>query len=113
MSIDGVTKGPAPSAGLPGTSSVQGKTATDFSVAAKNPVSPTEAVWLDRVRSGEVDVGTYLDHKIDEAMAHLQALPSERTAHVREMLRAELLHDPLLADLIKQATGRSVPDLGE
>ena len=74
--------------------------------AAEVKASPA----LAGVRSGALDVKGYLDAKVHEATAHLTHLtPAQRSA-VEGAVRAQLVADPHLRDLVQQATGQAVPD---
>jgi hypothetical protein len=72
-------------------------------------VAPVAASPLDQVRSGQIDVARYLDLKVEEATAHLKALPPGQLESIRSALRDRLATDPALADLVKMATGRLLP----
>jgi hypothetical protein len=74
---------------------------TDKSAA----IAPTNPTPLDRLKSGDIHLDAYLDIKVDEATKHLAALPPKELSDVRKMLRDRLATDPLLADLVKSATG--------
>ena len=69
-----------------------------------------EATDLDRVRAGEVPVSAWIDGRVEAATAHLvDKLPADQLAFVRDSLRRQLTTDPLLADLVKAATGAAPP----
>jgi hypothetical protein len=70
--------------------------------------APTTA--LQRLQAGEIDSGTYLDIKVQEATMHLSALPPAQLSAVRAALRIRMTTDPTLVDLARVATGR-VPDI--
>jgi hypothetical protein len=94
-------------AGAPSAESAQlDPTASAFAMPAVEPV-PTSP--LDLVRSGRIDVARYLDLKVEEATAHLRALPPAQLASIRSTLRDRLATDPALADLVKIAAGRPLP----
>ncbi len=60
---------------------------------------------LEELRAGRVDVSGYVDLKVDEATAHLAALPRAQLDAIRDALRDRLRNDPALADLVRAATG--------
>ncbi len=61
---------------------------------------------LARLRSGQIDLNQYLDQKVDQATAHLGALPAQQRSAIREALRAQMSSDPALTDLVQKATGQ-------
>ncbi|MDP9001353.1 MAG: hypothetical protein M3O46_14725 [Myxococcota bacterium] len=63
------------------------------------------------VRTGKLDVGGYLDLKVNEATAHLAALPIPELEAIRSALRDRMASDPTLVELVRRATGR-LPDPG-
>ena len=64
---------------------------------------------LEQVRSGQIDVATYLDQKVDEATSHLSALPGAQLDAIRDALRDRLAADPSLVDLVSAAAGQPSP----
>jgi hypothetical protein len=64
---------------------------------------------LEQVRSGQIDVATYLDRKVDEATSHLAALPAAQLDAIREALRDRLAVDPSLVELVRAAAGQPPP----
>ncbi len=60
---------------------------------------------LDELRAGKIDVNRYVDLKLDEATAHLKGLHTSELAHIRDVLRDKIVHDPQIADLVRQAAG--------
>lgn len=75
--------------------------------------SPTAPSSLDLLRAGQIDVGRYLDLKVDEATAHLSALPRAELEAIRGALRDRLAVDPTLVELVRAAaaadTGKPAP----
>ena len=69
------------------------------------PVSRTDSP-LERWRAGEINLDAYIDLKVERATAHLSRLPPAELARVRAMLRARIIMEPELRDLLRQATGR-------
>lgn len=113
MGIDGIGKKgpPAPpppkDAGGPVRS---GEATRPFDASKAASAASTNAVEaprtaLDRFRAGEIDVNGYVDMKVDEATAHLQALPPSQLEQVKASLRERLTTDPSLVDLVRAATG--------
>ena len=64
---------------------------------------------LERYRAGEIDIGEYLDIKVDEATAHLAGLAAQDLQSIRSALRERLASDPTLLELVRTATGH-VPE---
>ena len=79
----------------------------EVSTPAAASVSATSA--LGKLQSGQVDVGGYLDLKVDEATAHLEAMPAAQLEAIRGALRERLATDPTLVDLVRTATGQLPP----
>jgi hypothetical protein len=71
--------------------------------AGIDEVAPVAPSILDQVRSGQIDVARYLDLKVEEATAHLRALPPDQLASIRSTLRDRLASDPALAGLVEVA----------
>lgn len=62
---------------------------------------------LEGVQRGEVELDTYLDVRVDEAVGHLEGkLSPEQLEFVREELREQLRNDPVLLELVRRATGQ-------
>jgi len=79
--------------------------------AAAHGAAPVDAppTALERYRAGEIDIGGYLDLKVDEATAHLAGLPAHDLQAIRSTLRERLASDPTLLELVRTATGH-VPE---
>jgi hypothetical protein len=116
MGIDRVGKNgvPAPSPEASGPS--RSKEATSSFVAVESSRAPNAPVAVDaahvaleRFRGGQIDLHGYLDLKVDEATAHLSALPRVELDAVRAALRDRLATDPALVELVRTATGK-VPE---
>lgn len=110
MSIDRIGKGPniAPSM----TGEVTGPKPTGagetFQVSRTEKAEATNLV--ERVRSGELTVEQYLDHRVNEATSHLAGkLAPDQLAFVQNSLREQLATDPVLVDLVRGATGAIPP----
>ncbi len=119
MPIDRIGKGGGIPPHVPGATGPDGASPTKaFEVgptaaagAGATKVRGAEAVAggpLEELRAGKIDVGQYVDKKLDEATAHLKGLHATELAHIRETLRDKIVHDPQIADLVRQAAG-SVP----
>jgi hypothetical protein len=61
------------------------------------------------LRAGEIDVDAYVEHKVDESTAHLSGMPAAGLKEIRSALRQRLYSDPMLADLVRTATGQASP----
>src|SRR5580700_5670211 len=59
---------------------------------------------LERFRRGEIDLDTYVDLKVEAALAHLLGLPALQLEKTRALLRAKIAAEPELQELIRKAT---------
>jgi hypothetical protein len=117
MGIDRIGKGGGvgkpPEIGGPSGAKETGR---PFEVQKAEAPKPADAVNkaapLERLRAGEIDINGYVDLKVEEATAHLKAMPANELDAIRKMLRDQMATDPALLDLVKSATG-SVPSLPE
>ncbi len=117
MPIDGIGKPGGPSAPPPAGGGEGPKRASEatrpFEVGgarteAAAQVDATSATSpLARLKAGEIDLGGYLDARVDEATAHLQGLGGEELGAIRAHLRSTIASDPALVDLVRQATGQT------
>ena len=82
------------------------------SVDLVSPVSPAPSS-LDQLKSGQIDLGRYLDLKVDEATAHLSALPRAELESIRGALRDRLALDPTLVDLVRVAAAATATATGK
>jgi hypothetical protein len=73
--------------------------------AKASQIAPTGMSPLERLRAGQIDVNGYVDLKVEQATAHLEGLSPVELGSVKSMLRNQIVSDPALADLVKQATG--------
>jgi hypothetical protein len=62
---------------------------------------------LQRFRADEIDLHGYVDAKVQEATAHLSALPPAELASIRSALRDRMVADPALGELLQTATGQT------
>jgi hypothetical protein len=117
MGIDRIGKGggvgkPPEIGGTPAAK----ETGRPFEVQKGQAPKPAEAIQksspLERLRAGEIDVNGYVDLKVEEATAHLKAMPADELDAIRKMLRDQMATDPALLDLVKSATG-SAPSVPE
>jgi hypothetical protein len=116
MGIDGIGKAgaPPPASGIDRSTSPSatkiGSSATEFKVGQTAASEAPATASLDQVRSGAISVSQYLDLKVSEATAHLDArLSAEQISFIRQSLREQLSADPALVDLVKAATGQLPP----
>jgi hypothetical protein len=100
-----------PSGVRPAGSTFQVPATGSTSPAASPGLDPTRAAGaaLERLQAGEVNLGGYVDLKVHEATAHLSALPAVELERIRSVLRERLASDPTLVDLLKTATGETLP----
>jgi hypothetical protein len=112
MPIDPVGKGGGIPPQAPGVTGPNAAAPTKtFEVGTAQKADAAQAVAggpLDELRAGKIDVRQYVDKKLDEATAHLKGLHASELAHIREVLKDKIVHDPQIADLVRQAAG-SVP----
>jgi hypothetical protein len=69
----------------------------------------SESELRDRLASGEIDLDTYVDRKIDAAIAHLRGLSASELRQVRELLRAQICEEPELRELVRRAARQRRP----
>ncbi|MEZ4222440.1 MAG: hypothetical protein R3B13_15990 [Polyangiaceae bacterium] len=110
MGIDGIGKPPGggiPPGGVPGVGQAA-KTSKTFSVDAAQPVEGAQNESLARLSRGEITMDQYLDENVASAVAPLQdKLSADQLEFVRSTLREQMVSDPVLVDLVKQATGQA------
>lgn len=117
MPIDGIGKPGGPSAPPPAGGADGPKRASEatrpFEVGGARTestanVDATAATSpLARLKAGEIDLGGYLDARVDEATSHLEGLGGEELGAIRAHLRSAIASDPALVDLVRQATGQT------
>ena len=103
MSIDRIGKAGGPVASAPAAPvSGAGRVGETFAVregAAATPAGPVASGPLEQLRSGAIDVAQYVELKVQEATAHLKALPAVELEGIRASLRERLSSDPALVEL--------------
>jgi hypothetical protein len=105
MGIDGIGK-PPPVGPAGGASAPTGSSA-DFRLPSVEGAAPSSE--LARLERGEIGLDAYLDARVAEATSHLTArLAPEQLEIVRQTLRAQLSADPVLAELVRRATGKTI-----
>lgn len=121
MSIDGlggtgkrIPPAPADAAAAPTAARSPAEAARAFELDKTLPVAGasverTATSSLDQLSAGQIDLGRYLDLKVEEATAHLSALPRVELEAIRSALRDRLATDPALVDLVRTATGSTPP----
>jgi len=123
MGIDRIGEKGRPATTPPTTTASDrpGATQRPFETQSPRAVSPTHEPAsidptrsaLERYRAGEIDLNRYLDLKVNEATAHLSALPEQDLKSIRNALRDRLASDPTLVELVHTATGRFPEPQGE
>jgi hypothetical protein len=117
MAIDRIGKSPPPPPEPSGPSRPR-EAARPFQPSPASAAAPPPAVAsatvaalepLERLRNGQVDLHGYLNLKVDEATAHLSALPRVELDAIRASLRDRLATDPALIELVRTATGEVPP----
>lgn len=115
MGLDGIGRENVPPATMPSVEAEPRATTKTFQVqrdadaVPAEPVRgavPADATPLERLRAGEIDRDTYIDLKVDGATVHLHGLRPEELDTVRTLLHGQLANDPVLLDLVRQATGK-------
>ena len=105
MGIDGIGK-PPPVGPAGGVTAPTGSSA-DFQLHGVEGAAPSSE--LRRLERGEIGLDAYLDARVTEATNHLAArLTPEQLESVRQTLRAQLSADPVLAELVRRATGKTI-----
>jgi hypothetical protein len=119
MSIDRIGKGGGPPVGDVGktgstsATEIGAQKGADFKVAKAEAADAVAKSPLDRLQSGEITVAQYLDIRVAEATSHLdKGMSAEHLSFIRSTLRDQLATDPVLVDLVQQATG-ALPPRGE
>jgi hypothetical protein len=105
MGIDGIGKPPpvGPAGGVPAPAG----SSADFRLPSVEAAAPSSD--LARLERGEIGLDDYLDARITEATHHLSGrLGPEQLELVRQTLRSELAADPVLVELVRRATGKTV-----
>ena len=116
MAIDRIGKNSAPPAPAPeagGAGKARAPEASrPFEVNAQKPEvataegpAPVGVTPLEELRAGRIDVNGYVEQKVQEATAHLHGLGAKEMSALKEMLRAQVVSDPALTDLVTQAAG--------
>jgi len=104
MGIDGIGK-PPPVGPAGGVSAPTGSSA-DFRLPGVEGAGPSSE--LARLERGEIGLEAYLDARVAEATRHLSGLGPQELELVRQTLRTELSGDPVLVELVRRATGKTV-----
>ena len=125
MGVDRIGQG-GPPVSLPETGSPSQATPPGAAFQVHSPASaapapaggsaevsaPATSSALDRFRAGDVDLGGYVDLKVDEATSHLSAsLPAGQLEAIRSALRERISSDPSLVELLEKATGETAAPL--
>jgi hypothetical protein len=79
---------------------------------AKGPPGKPElvlAALLEQLDAGDIDVDTYINRKVEAATAHLRGLSEAELQQVKALLRAQVVEEPELRELVRRATGREGP----
>jgi hypothetical protein len=93
-------KEPADSAQAPGASAVARAVLNPQAVDASGVVVAGQTD-LDLLRGGHIDVAEYVRRHADSATAHLvDRVSAERLADLRDLLAAQALQDPALAQVL-------------
>lgn len=109
MGVDGIGSGGGRPPGRIGSvepGAVRGPGAAPEAARPGAAAGPEGSAALDQLRRGEIDLGKYLDTRVADATRHLEGrLPGAELDFVRASLRVELEADPVLAELVRRATG--------
>jgi hypothetical protein len=122
MGIDRIGQGgppvPVPDTGAPSQATPTGATfhveraepaALEHVAASGAAEAQAARTPLQRLQAGELDLGGYVDLKVDEATSHLRELPASQLDAIRGALRERLASDPSLVELLHTATGQTLP----
>lgn len=102
--VGGVGRGEAPLAPAPTEGAAAG-----HSIGPAASGGPTP---LERLEKGEISFDQYLDGRVADAVRHLEGRASgAQIDFLRQALRESMAADPVLAELVRRATG-SVPSQG-
>jgi hypothetical protein len=112
MSIDRIHKSHSqpPTSGPEGAESARGKPAAEaFAVDKGARAEGAKALSpAEQVRSGQMDLNTYLETRVQEATRHLEGkAPKAVIEQVQGVLREQLAHDPALQEMVREATGHA------
>jgi hypothetical protein len=113
MGIDGIGKPGSPlGPGAIGGSAGAGAPKEKFEVGEASATSSVQSSDLAALDRGEITLDQYLDARVAQAVEHLNGkLSSEQLEFVKSTLREQLRTDPVLTDLVRQATGRVAAEL--
>jgi len=105
MGIDGIGK--PPPIGPAGGAQAPAASGGDFRLPGAEGAAPSND--LARLERGEIGLDAYLDARVTEATGHLRdRLAPEQLEFVQRTLRSELAADPVLVELVRRATGKTV-----
>ncbi len=115
MGIDGIGgSGRPPPGGPSGVERSSGQFEVEAGQGASEVQGASEAqadLDIQRVERGEWTLDQYLDARVDRAVDHLRAvLPAEEMELLKQQLRTQMESDPLLQNLVRQATGIAPAD---
>lgn len=80
--------------------------------AAEGTTNASGTSPLERLKAGEIDVNGYIDARVDQATQGLKGLSTSQLGSIRLVLREQMLTDPGMSELVRQATGHA-PKLPE
>jgi hypothetical protein len=121
MGIDRIGKGPptaAPEIAGGAGAEKSGAVGKTFEVAPREATHGASSVGpggldpaspLAKLRAGEVDAKGYVDLQVEAATKGLEGLPPADLAEIKKVLRDQMVSDPGLSDLLRQATGQAPP----
>jgi hypothetical protein len=119
MGIDPIGKRSQPLPPTPNTTEARPSEAPDraFDVERAGPArtvtsADSASESLQQLRTGAIDLDTYLDSKVSEATAHLGPLAASQIDAIRSALRDRLAIDPTLVELVRRTTA-AVPRADE
>ncbi len=75
--------------------------------SALRAVERPESALLQKLKRGEMTLDEFLDARAEEALAPVMGkVTGERLEDLRMVLREKIRTDPLLVELVRQATGQ-------
>jgi len=81
---------------------------------AIRPDDRPESESLQKLKRGEVGLDSYLDDRVEEALAHVKGkVPNETLENLRFVLRERLRSDPVLIEMVRRTTGLVPNPLGD
>ncbi len=104
MGIDGIGK--PPPIGPAGGPEAPAGSSGEFRLPGVD--APATSSELSRLERGELGLDAYLDARVAEATRHLAGLSPAQLDFVRQTLRGDFSQDPVLVELVRRTTGKTL-----